>query len=61
MTSPLGVLRFSQTKAEKVPLNLIEVILAQGSTANKDKLSMFPRPRRTAILFWKTDGKHHAQ
>jgi len=29
---PLGVLRFSQTKAEKVPLNLIEVILAQGST-----------------------------
>jgi hypothetical protein len=37
MTSPLGVLRFSQTKAEKVPLNLIEVILAQGSTANKDQ------------------------
>jgi len=31
---PLGVLRsFSKTKAEKVPLNLIEVILAQGSTA----------------------------
>jgi hypothetical protein len=28
------VLRFfTKTKAEKVPLNLIEVILAQGSTA----------------------------
>ena len=57
MTSPLGVLRFSQTKAEKVPLNLIEVILAQGSMANKDKLSTFPRPRRTAILLenrWQT-------
>jgi hypothetical protein len=31
---PLGVLRFFiKTNAEKVPLNLIEVILAQGSTA----------------------------
>ena len=32
---PLGVLRFSQTKAEKVPLNLIEVILAQGSLSKE--------------------------
>jgi len=45
------VLRFHQeTKAEKVPLNLIEVILAQGSTASVAALFSPWRPRRTAIL-----------